>query len=85
MSLSPETTAATTVTNRPDIVTKPSFFQANPQQNASDFVNNSTRWSQPGNETVSGEEFISLSMGNSDAILYTSHALNISPAILEKL
>ncbi|KAK7905452.1 hypothetical protein LTR67_000174 [Exophiala xenobiotica] len=85
MPLSPETTAATTVTNKPDMATEPSFFEANPQQSAIDFGNNSTHWSQPVNETFSGEEFISLSMGNSDAILHTSHALNISPAILEKL
>ncbi|KIV81157.1 hypothetical protein PV11_08596 [Exophiala sideris] len=86
LPLSPEaTTAATTVANGPNIATQPSCFDLNPRAAGDDLVSNVTHWSHPVNQTLSGEDFVNLSMGNSDAILHTSHALNISPAVLEKL
>ncbi|KAI1617879.1 fungal-specific transcription factor domain-containing protein [Exophiala viscosa] len=86
LPLSPETTtAATTVANRADIATKASCFDVNFHVAADNFVSNVTHWSHPVSQAPAREDLINLSMGNSDAILHTSHALNISPAVLEEL
>ncbi|OQU97045.1 Fungal specific transcription factor domain-containing protein [Cladophialophora immunda] len=85
MPLSPDTTAATTVSNRPDIATKSSLFGMDLQPGSDNSLIKSRLWSQPVHETVSQDAIISVSMRDSDAMLHASHALNISPAVLERL
>ncbi|OAL27051.1 hypothetical protein AYO20_09859 [Fonsecaea nubica] len=83
---SPGTTITTTAVNRRDLSTHcPDVPNMVPQIGSSGFVDPPAKWGQAPNEVPFGESLINCSMDESDAISQTSHALNISPAVLGRL